>query len=96
MKCPFCEDGEFVSYCDTCEGRPMKWIKCSDIMPSSYTDVLVTDGERQWVASTFNNLEIFLASHPDHGRQPANEFGAPFITNSIPKYWMLLPNPPEE
>jgi hypothetical protein len=74
----------------------MDWIKLSDKKPNSYTDVLVTDGERQWVAYTFESLEIFLASHPDHKRTPANEFGTPYITNSIPKYWMPLPNPPQE
>ncbi len=73
-----------------------EWIKLSDQKPESYKDILLTDGIRQWVGQTFDNLDIFLASHPDHNRDPKNDYGAPFITNSKPTHWCELPNAPKD
>ena len=73
----------------------MEWISV-EFKPPVYTDILVTDGERCWVATTFNELDVFLASHPDYKRHPKNEYGAPFITHSIPTHWMPLPEAPRE
>lgn len=73
----------------------MEWISVKD-KPESYKDILVTDGERCWVAQMFNIHDIFLVSHPDHNRNPKNEYGAPFITYSKPTHWMPLPLPPKE
>jgi len=69
----------------------MEWINIEN-KPPVYKDILVTDGERCWVASTFDNLDVFLASHPDHNREPRNKYGAPFITYSKPTHWMPLPS----
>lgn len=68
------------------------WISLLDYVPLSYSDVLVTDGERCWVAQTGDNLNVFLASHPDYERYPKNEYGAPFLTHSKPTHWMELPS----
>lgn len=73
------------------------WISCKDRLPSTYQDVLVTDGERYWVASIHEEkLQFWLASHPDYRRSPRNEFGCPFATFSVPTHWMPLPEPPNE
>ncbi len=74
----------------------MQWIKCSEQKPPSYTDILVTDGNKCWVAQTFDNLNVYLASHPDYNREPKNEYGVPFMTYSKPIHWMPLPKPPNE
>ena len=76
----------------------MEWSKCFDNKnkPESYTDVLVTDGERQWVAYTFDNINIYLASHPDYDKETKNQFAAHFITIAKPTYWMPLPTLPPE
>ncbi len=73
-----------------------EWINVLDKLPEDFQDVLVTDGEKCWVAQTFDNIDIFLASHPDHNRYPRNEYGAPFTTHAKPTHWMPLPNPPKE
>lgn len=73
-----------------------KWISVKDA-PPSYTDVLVTDGERIWVAQKYDGGDsyVFLASHPDYKRKPENEFGMPFSTRSQPTHWMQLPEFPQ-
>ncbi len=73
----------------------MEWISVKN-KPPTYKDILVTDGERCWVAQTFDNLDVFLASHPDYKRESENKYGAPYITLSRPIHWMPLPNPPKE
>lgn len=76
----------------------MEWISVKEIdrKPNSYTDILLTDGIRQWIGQTFDNLDVYLASHPDHNRYPKNQYGAPFITYSQPTHWMPLPSSPKE
>ena len=71
-----------------------EWINVKD-KPPSYKDILVTDGEKCWVAQTFDNLDIFLASHPDYEREPKNKYGAPFTTYAKPTHWMPLPEAPK-
>ncbi len=73
----------------------MEWISVKEKTPS-YTDILFTDGKRCWVGTTFDNLDIFLVSHPDYNREPRNKYGAPFITNAKPTHWMPLPRLPTE
>lgn len=73
----------------------MTWISVRDIRkPHAYKDILLTDGVCQWVGYTFDDLDIFLASHPDYKREPKNEYGAPFITYARPTHWMPLPHMP--
>jgi Protein of unknown function (DUF551) len=72
-----------------------EWISVEERRPELYKDVLVTDGERQWVASlTIDTPAVWSASHPDYRRVPRNEYGAPYLTVSIPKRWMPLPPVP--
>lgn len=75
----------------------MNWISCIDQLPTSYTDVLVTDGERIWVAQKYDGGDsyVFLASHPDYKRKPENEYGMPFSTRSQSTHWMELPKLPK-
>lgn len=73
----------------------MKWIKV-ETKPPSYKDILVTDGERCWVANTFDNLDVFITCHPDYNREPKNEYGAPYLTNARPTHWMPLPELPND
>ena len=63
----------------------MKWIKCSDQKAPSYIDILVSDGERCWIAQTFDNIDVFFD----------NSYGAPFIKYAKPTHWMPLPENPE-
>ena len=74
----------------------MEWISVNDKKPPSYTDILVTDGEKCWVAQTFDNLDVFLASHPDYKKNPENKYGAPYATVAKPTCWMPLPDLPKE
>lgn len=71
-----------------------EWISVKD-RPPAYTDILVTDGERCWVAQTFHDLDMFLASHPDHGRDAKNQYGCQYTTYSRPTHWMPLPEMPK-
>jgi len=71
----------------------MEWISVSK-PPKEFEDVLVSDGERQWVASYFKN--VWMASHPDHKRKKNNEYGCPYSVLSIPTHWMPLPTLPED
>jgi len=73
-----------------------EWISVKDKKAPSGKDVLVTDEERCWVAQTWDEVDIFLASHPDYKRMPENEWGIPFTTYSKPTHWMPLPPPPKE
>jgi Protein of unknown function (DUF551) len=77
-------------------GNNVDWISLKSRKPKSYQDILLTDGTRQWVGQTFDNLDIYLASHPDYNREPKNEYGSPFITHSKPTHWMNLPSLPRE
>jgi hypothetical protein len=87
---------ELEPICNKCECVSNRWISIQDKNPPDYTDILVTDGVRCWVAHTCVNLDIFLASHPDYKRNPENEYGVPFITQSRPTHWIPLPSFPDE
>lgn len=71
------------------------WISVKE-KPDTSKDVLVTDGERCWVAFTFNEFDVFLASHPDYKRKNENEYGSPFVTSCRPTHWMPLPETPKD
>ncbi len=77
----------------------MNWISLKLKSPKDYVDVLVTDGERCWVATYFKTISgspVWLASHPDYRRKPENEYGVPFLTHSSPTHWIDLPEMSEE
>jgi hypothetical protein len=68
-----------------------EWISVN-IKPPTYTDILLTDGKNCWVGQALDNLNVFLASHPDYKKFEENEYGAPYITYSKPTHWVKLPN----
>lgn len=72
----------------------MQWINVRQQLPKENQDVLISDGQKQWVASFFNN--IWLSSHPDYKRNPHNEYGCPYVVLSKPTHWMPLPKPPQK
>lgn len=72
----------------------LHWISVK-VKPPTYKDILVTDGEKCWVAQTVDHTDVFLASHPDYKRMEKNQFGCPYITYSKPTHWMELPEIPK-
>lgn len=72
-----------------------EWIRIN-IKPPPYQDILLTDGKNCWVGQTFDNLDVFLASHPDYKKFDENKYGAPFTTYSQPSHWMTLPDFPKD
>ena len=74
----------------------MTWISVKDSKPISYQNVLLTDGKSTWVGYTFDNLDVYLASHPDYRREYWNgDYPAqPYTTRCEPTHWMPLPPSP--
>lgn len=72
----------------------MEWILIKEKKPPLYTDILLTDGVIQWVGTTFNNLDVYLGSHPDSKRAHKHECGTDFTTYAKLTHWMPLPKLP--
>ncbi len=76
------------------------WINVKDRLPEQYKNVLVGDQENIWVAYLHkcDDTKIWWAFNPDYKSKFWNENfpASPYLTVSLPTYWMPLPSLPRE